>query len=144
MNTLSTKKSPQLFGVKNANRDFARKDSWSKNKFNTAFPVSLIGYMSTKAIKCVYLKLDENGKIAKDYISAEALFGIDPLSDELYYSFESAYTKFQPYAIGKAPTVDIMLIDLSRREILSGYEIKLTTLPDESTCLLSPQEGIWE
>ena len=33
-----------------------------------------------------------------------------------------------------------MLMDLASRQVLTGYEVKLTTLPDESTCLLSAQE----
>lgn len=93
--------------------------------------------MGSKGIKCVYLKLDENGKVIKDYIDVETLFHSDPLSDNLYYSFESSYTKFQPYSIGKPPTVDLMLMDREKQEILTGYEVKLTTIPDESTCRLS-------
>lgn len=93
--------------------------------------------MGNKGIKCVYLKLGQNGKITKDYISAESLFHSDPLSNDLYYSFESSYAKFQPYSIGKPPTVDLMLMNLQKQEIITGYEVKLTTLPDESTCLLS-------
>ena len=133
------KKVPQLFGIKNSNRDFSKKESWSKNKFNVTFPVSLVAYMSKKGLKCVYIKLDANGKIKKSYISAKTLLGCDPLSEELYYSFEASYTKFQPYVIGKCPTVDVMLMNFSNRKILKGYEVKLTTLPDESTCLLSEQ-----
>ncbi len=134
------KENPSLFGVKNSNRDFSNKDSWSKNKFNSSFPASLIAYMGAKGIKCVYLKLGPDGKIIKDYISAESLFHSDPQSDNLYYSFESSYAKFQQYSIGRPPTVDLMLMDLKRQEIITGYEVKLTTLPDESTCLLTEEK----
>lgn len=130
------KDNPSLFGIKNSNRDFSEKDSWSKNKFNSSFPASLIAYMGSRGINCVYLKLDKDGKVVKDYISAESLFHINPLSDNLFYSFESSYSKFQPYSIGKPPIVDLMLMDLAKQEIITGYEVKLTTIPDESTCLL--------
>ncbi len=93
--------------------------------------------MGSKKIKLVYLKLDENGKVVKDYIDAKTLFHADPLDKDLYYSFESSYTKFQPYSIGKPPTVDLMLMNKKTQEIITGFEVKLTTLPDESTHLLS-------
>jgi hypothetical protein len=137
---MSLKMEPALFGIKNSNRDFGIKDSWSKNKFNSSFPASLIAYMGSKNMECVYLKLDSKGKVVKDYISAKSLYCSDPLNEKLYYSFESAYTKFQPYSIGKPPTVDLMLMNLENREILAGYEVKLTTIPDESTCLLSEEK----
>ncbi len=128
---------PSLFGIKHSNRDFSNKDSWSKNKFNSSFPASLIAYMGSKEIKCIYLKLNSEGKLIKDYISAEALFRSNPLNDNLYYSFESDYTKFQPYSIGRPPKVDLALMDLTKQETIVGYEVKLTTLPDESTFSLS-------
>lgn len=134
------KDSPALFGIKHSNRDFSKKDSWSKNKFNSSFPASLIAYMDSRQLKCVYLRLDGDGKVIKDYIDAKKLFHIDPLSNDLYYSFESSYTNFQPYSIGRPPTVDLMLMELATKKIIAGYEMKLTTLPDESTCLLSEDQ----
>lgn len=128
-----TKIDPSLFGIKHSNRDFTKKDSWSKNNFNSSFPAALIGYMSSKAIPCVYLKLDDKGKVVKDYINAEDLFHLNPLDDDLYYAFESAYTPYQPLSIGTPPRVDLMLMKHSDSEVLAGYEVKLTTLPDEST-----------
>lgn len=128
---------PSLFGILNSNRDFSKKDSWSKNKFNSSFPASLIAYMSTKDIKCVYLKLGESGNVEKDYISGEELFLSNPLDENLFYSFESSYITYQPYSIGRPPTVDLMLMKADTAEILTGYEVKLTTLPDESSWKLS-------
>jgi hypothetical protein len=96
--------------------------------------------MGSKGIKPVYLKLDDKGKVVKDYIDAETLFHKNPLDDNLLYSFEASYSKFQPYSIGSPPKVDLMLMDLVTRDILTGYEVKLTTLPDESTCLLSEEK----
>lgn len=128
---------PSLFGINNSNRDFSHKDSWSKNNFNSSFPAALIAYMDSINIRCVYLKLNEKGEVVKDYISGKELFHLNPLSDELYYSFESAYTPYQPYSIGPAPRVDLMLMDNKSNQVLAGYEVKLTTLPDESTFKLS-------
>ena len=75
---------PRLFGIKHSNRDFSKKESWSKNKFNSAFPAALIAYMGHKGIKPIYLKLNKTGQLSKDYISAESLFGADPLSKNLH------------------------------------------------------------
>ncbi|HTI60393.1 HindVP family restriction endonuclease [Mucilaginibacter sp.] len=131
---------PSLFGIKHSNRDFTDKDSWSKNNFNSSFPAGLIAYMDSKKMPCVYLKLDENGNLVKDYISGEALFQLSPVDDNLFYSFESPYTPYQTYSIGSPPRVDLMLMNNSTSEILAGYEVKLTTLPDESTFRFSEDQ----
>lgn len=133
------KETPALFGIKHSNRDFSDKDSWSKNKFNSSFPAALIAYMGSKNMNCVYLKLNEDGKVVKDYIAPADLLHANPLDDSIYYSFESSYSKFQPYSVGKAPTVDLMVMDRNSREILTGLEVKLTTIPDESTFKLAEE-----
>jgi hypothetical protein len=124
---------PSLYGIKHSNRDFTIKDSWSKNKFNSSFPASLIAYMSSKNMPCVYLKLNEKGQVVKEYITAEQLFHLNPLDDNLYYSFESRYTPYQPLSIGSPPIVDLMLMNNDTSQVIAGYEVKLTTLPDESS-----------
>ncbi|MES2275163.1 MAG: HindVP family restriction endonuclease [Bacteroidota bacterium] len=128
---------PSLFGINHSNRDFSIKDSWSKNNFNSSFPASLIAYMDSKNIPCVYLKLNEKGEVVKDYISAKELYHLNPLDDNLYYSFESAYTPYQPLSIGTPPRVDLMLMNNLDSQVLAGYEVKLTTLPDESSFKLA-------
>lgn len=132
-----TSETAALFGIKNSNRDFSKAESWSKNKFNSSFPASLISYMGSKGIPCVYLKLDGQGKVVKDYIPAEQLFHSPIDNPELYFAFESEYTPFQPISIGRAPSVDMMLMNANISEVYAGYEMKLTTLPDESTCNLT-------
>jgi hypothetical protein len=128
---------PSLFGIKHSNRDFTKKDSWSKNNFNSSFPASLIAYMGSRDIPCVYLKLNDKGEVVKDYISAKELYHLNLVDDNLYYSFESAYTPYQLLSIGSPPRVDLMLMDNLNTQVLAGYEVKLTTLPDESTFKLS-------
>lgn len=132
---------PSLFGITHSNRDFTKKDSWSKNNFNSSFPAALIAYMDSKNIPCVYLKLNNKGEVVKEYINATDLFHLNPLDDNLYYSFESGYTPYQPISIGSPPRVDLMLMNNSDSQVLAGYEVKLTTLPDESTFKL--KEDKW-
>jgi hypothetical protein len=130
---------PSLFGIRYSNRDFSKRESWSKNKFNSSFPAALIAYMNANNLRCVYLKLNSDGRVEKDYISGEELFKLDPLSDDLYYSFESAFSPFQQFTIGRPPSVDLMLMHRGTNAVLAGYEVKLTTLPDESTHNLSEE-----
>ncbi len=124
---------PGLFGIRSSNRDFSKKGSWSKNKFNSSFPASLIAYMDSKGMPCVYLRLDDSGNLIKDTISASALFGASPQDADLYYSFESSYVPFQTITVGKPPVVDLMLMNAKGGVINAGYEVKLTTIPDETT-----------
>lgn len=124
---------PGLFGIKHSNRDLSKPDSWGKNKFNSTFPASLIAYMDSKGLKCVYLKLGENNEIVKDYISATELFHLSPRDESLFYSFESPYTPFQTISLNQSPCVDLMLMNYETSQVLAGYEVKLTTLPDDGT-----------
>lgn len=131
---------PALFGIKHSNRDISKPDSWGKNKFNSTFPAALIAYMDSVGKNPVYLKMGLNNAIIKDYISAEELFVLNPLDDSLYYSFESSYSPFQTLTINNPPSVDLMLMNRKTSDILAGYEVKLTTLPDESTHNLSEEK----
>ena len=128
---------PSLFGITHSNRDISKTDSWGKNKFNSTFPASLIAYMDSVGKNPVYLKMGKNNSIVKEYITASELFFLNPLDDSLFYSFESLYTPFQTLTLNNPPSVDLMLMNYKTSEILAGYEVKLTTLPDESTHNLS-------
>lgn len=128
---------PALFGIKHSNRDLSKPDSWGKNKFNSTFPASLIAYMSSIGLNPVYLKLGENNEIVHDYISAQELFRLNPLDDSLFYAFESSYAPFQTISLNNPPAVDLMLMNHHTSEILAGYEVKLTTLPDDITSKLT-------
>ncbi len=131
---------PALFGIKHSNRDISKPDSWGKNKFNSTFPAALIAYMDSIGKNPVYLKMNGNNSIVKDYISAKDLFVLNPLDDSLYYSFESSYSPFQTLTLHNPPSVDLMLMNRNTSAILAGYEVKLTTLPDESTHNLSEEK----
>ena len=76
-------------------------------------------------------------KASIDYIRVSDVFNINPLSKDTYFAFETPYTPFQKYVIGSVPRNDITVIDLGDDRCLSSLEIKLTALPDNSTCLLS-------
>lgn len=120
-----------LFGIKNSNRDFTKEDSWGKNQFNNAFPVALACYMNSKRIKPVYFKIDENLNIKKDYIDVKELFGVDPLKESVFYSFEDKFKAFDEFNEGSLPGIDLVI--KNNNIDVKAIEIKLTTLPDNST-----------
>jgi hypothetical protein len=131
---------PNLFGIKHSNRDFERKDAWGKNQFNSSFPVALASYLQYKNIDNVYLTLDKLQKVKHVKISTQKLYGIVPDSDDLFLSFESVYTPYERFVIGELPRIDLVTQRRSDGVALKGMEIKLTALPDNSTCELADNQ----
>lgn len=123
---------PRLFGINKSNRDYSLADTWGKNQFNSSFPAALACYMHSKQIKAVYYKADEQMKRELSYIGIDELYGIDPLGNDTYFSFETPYMPFQKYVIGTIPRNDLVI--LSNNQCVSSLEIKLVALPDNSTC----------
>jgi len=130
------KQKPGLFGVTNSNRDFSQVDTWGKNQFNSSFPAGLSNYLAHKKIENVYLILDKELKVIHSKISTKDLYGISPVSNDLFFSFESPYTPYQQLVIGSLPRVDLVTQLRSTGQCLKPIEVKLTALPDNSTCHL--------
>lgn len=132
---------PQLFGLTNSNRDFSLRSSWGKNQFNNSFPTALACYMHSKELEPVYLTLDQQLKVHHTKINVAQLFGINPSSPHLFFAFESDYVSYRKTVIGKLPRVDLVTQDTSQSDsCLRGLEIKLTALPDSSTCNLTHEQ----
>ncbi len=127
---------PSLFGIKHSNRDFSDRDAWGKNQFNSSFPAALSAYLAYKNLDNIYVKLNENLETFHDYIKTEDLYGLPPNSESIFYSFESQFLPYQKFIIGNIPRVDLVTQNLVGGSILKGLEIKLTALPDNSTCNL--------
>ncbi|EOY7133953.1 HindVP family restriction endonuclease [Clostridioides difficile] len=125
-----------LYGIKNSNRNFELENSWGKNQFNNAFPVALACYMYSKSIKPIYIKIDENLKIEKKDICVSELFGMNPTDKDIYYSFEDKYEQYEEYNKQALPGIDLVIKNNETKECIKPIEIKLTTLPDNSTCKL--------
>jgi hypothetical protein len=128
---------PALFGLKNSNRDFTQKESWGKNQFNSSFPAALACYMHSKDFAPVYLELDNELKVVHSKINVADLFGMNPSSEELFFSFESDYVPYRQLIIGNLPRIDLVTQNLCTHQCLQGLEIKLTALPDHTTCELT-------
>lgn len=129
------KETPGLFGQthNNSSRDYSKEESWGKNQFNSSFPASLIAYMSSKGVKPVYLKTDENNHVVHDYISGTELYKINPLSMDAFYNFEASFSAYDKFYTGDRETIDLVMVDSASDSQLIGIEIKLTALPDMTT-----------
>lgn len=137
---LSSSVKPGLFGIESrSNRDFTSVDSWGKNQFNSSFPAALAIYLESRGFQNVYLKLDQNLKVYHSTISTTELYGANPADKKLYYAFESPYSPFQPLIQGAFPRTDLVTLDLDTGNAHRGLEIKLTALPDNSTCHLTQE-----
>ncbi len=128
-----TEVKPGLFGLNNTNRDFSLKETWGKNKFNSSFPASLCCYLAAKKIKANYLAISKS-QFQAQLIDIDDVFGIPSNSDDLYFAFESQHTPFQKYVVGTLPRTDLVIQKKSNGECLAGLEVKLTALPDNTTC----------
>lgn len=134
-----------LFGQKHSNRDYSKEKYWGKNQFNSSFPASLVAYMSSKNVDAVYLCTDNDNKVVHKTISGTELLGIDPLSDDAYYKFESGFFPYEKfYSIDleedKKENIDLVMYDRSNDVPLRGLEIKLTALPDNTTARRNDDE----
>lgn len=132
---------PGLFGQKYSSRDYRYEESWGKNQFNSSFPASLVAYMGSRDLSPVFICTNKNNEIVHKYISPEKLLGIDPLSEEAYYDYEAGYYPYeQYYTASKKEKIDLVMINRTTQSPTSGLEVKLTTLPDNTTKNLTDAE----
>jgi hypothetical protein len=129
-------KQPSLFGLKYSNRDFTKKQSWGKNQFNSSFPAALTAYLHCLNLDCIYLVLDKHLNVTHQHIAVEQLLGEIPTSENIFYAFEAPYTPYQQLVIGTLPRVDLVTQSKLDGSCLAPIEIKLTALPDHTTCNL--------
>jgi hypothetical protein len=137
MNQKNTK--PHLFGIENSNRNFDSSQAWGKNQFNSAFPASLCCYLDSKGISANFIKL-ENEQTTVGEIEIESAFGCSPKNKNIFFSFEDTFKPYEKYSVGQLPRVDLVIKNLEDGRDYSGIEIKLTALPDNSTCQLSEEK----
>ncbi|WP_434308191.1 HindVP family restriction endonuclease [Haemophilus influenzae] len=127
---------PHLFGLNRSNRDFSLRETWGKNQFNSSFPVSLCCYMSSKGILANYLSI-ENAEIKCSSIDIKDVFEIEPENENTFFAFETSHSPFAKYVVGSLPRTDVVIQNFKTGECLRGLEIKLTALPDHTTCDLT-------
>ncbi len=135
---------PSLFGLNpsNTNKDFRQAAAWGKNSFNNCFPISLLCYMQSQNIAPIYLTLGESWNIVPKKINVNSVFGHPYDSNDIYFAFEYTYGQNQQFVKGTLPRIDLVVMDNSNSEDpwIRALEIKLTALPDNSTCRLSEDQ----
>lgn len=97
--------------------------------------------MYSKGIKPVYIKTDKANHIIHSTIGGDELLGIDPLSDSAYYNYEAGFAPYEKFYQGEREKIDLVMLNHKNNEVLSGLEIKLTALPDNTTKALD--ESLW-
>lgn len=130
---METSNKPSLFGQKHSSRDYSKPDSWGKNQFNSSFPASLVAFMYSKGLKPIYIKTDKKNEIVLSEINSTALFGIDPLGNNAYYNFEAGFPPYEKFYQGEREHIDLVMMNNETSEVLSGLEVKLTAIPDNTT-----------
>ena len=131
---------PGLFGIQYSNRDYTQPETWGKNQFNSSFPAALACYLHSRGLRAVYIKADARLLPVIGHIGIDEVFGIDPLSDRAYYAFESPFLPYQQYVVGSIPRNDLVIMDRETSACLNSMEIKLTALPDNTTCHLTQEQ----
>ncbi|MEN9984236.1 MAG: hypothetical protein RI918_2205 [Pseudomonadota bacterium] len=124
---------PALFGITHSNRNFADKYYWGKNQFNSAFPVALTCYMRSKGMSLAYVKYKNNSKTEVVDIDVNDVLGSSLSNESLYFSFESRFDRFKELVHDDLPPIDLVVCNGARDSQIKPLEIKLTTLPDNTT-----------
>lgn len=126
-----------LFGIKHSNRGID--DHWGKNCFNSSFPTAMACYLMSRDIPAIYIHLNDDLQVVADTIPISEAFNLQGRNfDELAFYFESVFEPYQQYTFDAVDGIDLVVKDL-QGNCLAPVEIKLTVLPDNSTCA-KPEE----
>jgi HindVP restriction endonuclease len=128
---------PSLFGISKSNRNFADPYYWGKNQFNSAFPVALACYMRSRDVPLMYVRYQDENSTRVSELSVDKVFGSQQSNADLYFSFETRFDPFRNFVHDELPAIDLVICGGSRDQHIKPLEIKLTTLPDNTTEALS-------
>lgn len=128
---------PALFGITRSNRNFSDPYYWGKNQFNSAFPVALACYMRSKGVPLVYLKFKDLLNTSVGELDVSELFGSSLPNEQLYFSFETRFDPYRALVEDELPPIDLVVGSGDPVAHLRPIEVKLTTLPDNTTEALS-------
>jgi hypothetical protein len=136
MSAMATQK-PALFGIHQSNRNFADAYYWGKNQFNSSFPVALACYMQSRHMPLVSVNFKNEKQSQLGLIDVSEVFGIDKSSKDIYFAFEHRYEPYAAWVHDDLPSIDVVVCDGDKNKPIRPLEIKLTTLPDNTTESLS-------
>jgi hypothetical protein len=128
---------PSLYGISKSNRDFSLPYYWGKNQFNSSFPVALACFMRDSGINAVYLRINKDREVFHEELPIASLFGSKLPNDKLFFSFESRFEPYQQFVHDELKPIDLVIKNAQTDAFIRPVEIKLTTLPDNTTCGVS-------
>lgn len=124
---------PALYGLTNSNRDFSSAYAWGKNQFNSAFPAALACYMRDQKIPAVFIKHGNASNTALSTISFDDFWQTTLPNRDLLFSFEYRFTPYAEMTIDDISPIDLVISDNHSKKHLTPVEVKLTTIPDNTT-----------
>jgi hypothetical protein len=127
--------SPRLFGLDRTNLSFSQRGEggWGKNKFNNAFPVSLLCYMHSRGLDLPYVRaetVNSTVQIGHSRIAVSEVLGAAP--ELCTFEFEGVFPPFDALVAGLPNKSDVIVKSLDLVP-LRALEIKLTVVPDSAT-----------
>lgn len=134
---MTEKASPSLFGISRSNRDFSNPYYWGKNQFNSAFPVALACYIRAKKLPLMYVQFKNAASTQVGELDVSDLFGSTLTNEELHFSFEARFDPFRAFVHDELPAIDLVIGQGDPVRQIRPIEVKLTTLPDNTTESLS-------
>jgi len=130
---MSTQLAPSLFGISRSNRNFADPYYWGKNQFNSAFPVALACYMRSRGTALNYVKFKDVMHTEVTDLAVSDLFGSSEPNESLHFSFETRFDHFRSFVHDELPAIDLVVGSGDPVRQIRPIEVKLTTLPDNTT-----------
>lgn len=128
-----THKKPSLYGLTNSNRDFSSPYSWGKNQFNSSFPAALACYMRDNKLPAVFIKHGKKSNTAISEISFDDFWQTTLPNNQLFFSFEYRFTPYADLTVDDIQPIDLVVSERDSKKFLAPVEIKLTTIPDNTT-----------
>lgn len=93
--------------------------------------------MACQKYNPIYLFADADLQVRHGEITVADLWGMNWDSDDLFFAFERDFVPYQDIVLGTLPRIDLVTLNRHQNNTsLRGLEIKLTALPDYTTCEL--------
>lgn len=124
-----------LYGLTHSNR--AGNDLWSKNRFNSSFPMALCCWLRDHEVPALVLEADGKSRVSIVARPVPHLFGL-ARGLEPHFQFESTFAPFSALCTDEVgPKTDVVIsphTDEQDRAPVRALEVKLTVIPDNTTC----------
>ena len=124
---------PSLYGLSNSNRDFSSPYAWGKNQFNSSFPAALACYMRDDKLPAVFVKHGRDSRTALSEISFDDFWQTTLPNERLFFSFEYRFIPYAAMTVDDIQPIDLVVSENKSKRLLAPVEVKLTTIPDNTT-----------